>query len=274
MRALVRFLSVFAFALAVVLPPCSHAAELRVGGTGSSGPLVHALFKEYRKRKPGLELRVIEPPLGSNGALRALEQGRIHLAVVGRPLVQEEYYRFGKHFDLADTPFVFASSNGQRRVGFSLGDLAAVYRGQLEKWDDGAPIRLVLRAAFESDTLLISSMGPELAAAQEIARARPGMFNAVNDLETVLVLAGTPGSFGPTTLGLLTSMNVRLQVYPLGGVSPSVAHLKDGSYPWKKRLTVVLPQKPAPEAEDFASYMRSAEAREVLLRNDYLAVQP
>ena len=262
-----------ALAFAATVRPV-RAEELVVGGTGSATPLVQALFAEYKKQAPGVELNVINPPMGTNGALRALEQSRVHLVMVGRPLAAAEFAKFGQHFNLADTPFVFASKDGPRRGGFTFAELADVYTGRLAKWDNGGPIRVILRGTFESDTLLINDMAPELAAAQDAARKRPGMAGAVNDLETVQLLSSTPGSFGPTTLGLLTSLGVRLHVFTINGVAPTVANLKSGKYPWHKRLTVVLPRRPTPAAEGFAAFMRSAKAREVLLRNDYLPLAP
>jgi phosphate transport system substrate-binding protein len=252
----------------------AHAAELVVGGTGSAGPLVEILFAEYGKQRPDVPLRLVAPPLGSNGALRAMAKGRVHLVFAGRPLTKEELSEFGQHFDLADTPFVMASKDGQRARGFTLDEVAQVYEGSLTKWDNGAPIRLILRGAFESDTLLLKSMSTSLSKAQDAARARPGMSGGVNDIETVLLLQKTNGSFGPTTLGLLTTMGVRLQLFPLNGVTPSTANLKVGKYPWHKKITIILPRNPSPEAADFVRFLRSAKARELLLRNDYLPVAP
>lgn len=251
----------------------SLAEELIVGGTGSSAPLVQLLFMEFSKKEPGLTLKLIAPPLGTNGALRAMSQGRVHLVMAGRPLSGAELSSYGQHFDLADTPFVMASKDGRRRAGFTLDELAQVYEGKLTQWDDGSPIRLVMRGAFESDTLLLKDMSPALARSQVVARNRPGMAGAVNDLETVTLLADTRGSLGPTTLGLLKTMSVTLNLFPLNGVSPTLANLRNGKYPWYKRLTVVLPHSPTPAAKNFADFMRSDKGKEIIMRNDYLPVE-
>lgn len=249
-----------------------RAEEFIVGGTGSAGPLVEILFREFQKQAPGVTLKLVHPPMGTNGALTALAQDRVHLVMVGRPLAKEELDRFGQHFDLADTPFIMASSDGLRRGGFTLDELAQAYEGRLTRWDNGAPIRVILRGAFESDTLLLKDMSTALARSQEIARSRPGMAKAVNDIDTVPLIANTPGSLGPTTLGLLTTMGVRLHLFPLNGVAPTISNLKNGKYPWHKKLTVVLPLKPTPVAAGFAAFLRTAKARELLLKNDYLPV--
>jgi len=267
-----RFFCAVCLVLALAAP--ARAEELIIGGTGSAGPLVEILFKDFQKQSPGITLNLIAPPLGTNGALQALAQGRIHMVMVGRPLAKGELSQFGQHFNLADTPFVVASRDGLRRGGFTLDEVANVYHGRLNKWDNGAPIRLVMRGAFESDTLLLREMSTSLSTALEAARKRPGMSGAVNDIETVQLLASTPGSFGPTTLGLLATMGVRLQLFPLNGVAPTLANLRNGTYPWHKKITVVLPLQPRPAAASFAAYLRTAKAQEVLLHNDYLPAAP
>jgi phosphate transport system substrate-binding protein len=269
-KRIVGLLAVLGMALG--LSTAVRAETLTVGGTGSSGPLIERLFAAFQAQAPEATLHLIAPPLGTNGALKAMQAGRIDLTLAGRPLEPEELARYGRHFDLADTPFVMASKDGVRQNGFSLEELAAVYAGSLQTWDSGAPIRLVIRGSFESDTLLLKTMSPGLALAVDAAGKRPGMAGAVNDIETASLIAGTPGSLGPTTLGLLTTMDLRPVLFPINGVEPSLASLRDGRYPWRKSLTVILPLKPSPLAARFADYLRSPEARAVMERCDYLPV--
>ena len=47
-------------ALAALAAAPAHAERLRVGGTGSSAPLVIALFDEFRRQHPDAELLQIE----------------------------------------------------------------------------------------------------------------------------------------------------------------------------------------------------------------------
>lgn len=262
---------IFLWLLVGVLPK-AWAQTLAVGGTGSSGPLMQVLFDEYRKQAPGVSFHLVTPPLGSNGGMKALEVGRIDLAVAGRPLEPEELTRFGSSFPLADTPFVMASLDGQRRNGFSLPELASVYDNNLQKWDSGARIRLVLRGSFESDTLMLKSMSSDMAHAVDIASHRPGMVYTESDLSTVALLTKTPDALAPTTLGLLATLGVDLKVFPLDGVTPSIVTLKSGTYPWYKRLTVILPKQPSTVAQDFATFLRSLQARGVMEQYQYLPV--
>jgi phosphate transport system substrate-binding protein len=243
-----------------------------LAASGSVEPLVRLLFERFHKQAPNSTLIHLSPPLGSDGAVKALATGRIDLAVIGRALHPEEATRVGKHFVLAETAFVLASRDGRQDRGFSLDQLAAVYEGQQQAWPDGSPIRLILRASFESDSALLRSMSPAMARSVAAAAQRPGMVTGDHDLDTLRLIARTSGSLGPTTLGLLNTENARLIVFPINGLTPSLAALQSGTYPWRKTITVVLPQHPSPTAEHFALFLRSTDAQKLLLAHDYLPV--
>ncbi len=258
-----------AFLIAVAIRPV-HAETLKVSGTGSSAPLVSLLFEAFRKQVPDAELEQPMPPLGSGGALKALAGGRVDLAFAGRPLKPDEASRIGRYFRLAITPFVLASAGGQKKNGFTVDELPAIYDGTQTTWDNGTPIRLVLRAIFESDTQTLRAMSPALDKAVDVAARRPGMALGQDDLDALTLLTRTPGSLGTTTLGLLRTRQSPLTVFALNGVTPSVASMKNGSYPWHKELIVAMARQPSPLAEKFVVFLQGDAARAVLLRNDYL----
>lgn len=259
--------------LAMGLVFSAKAEPLLIGGTGSAEPIVRLLFEEFSKQAPEASLTIISPPLGSGGAIKALGMRRIDMAVVARPPKAEEAAGIGRRFELAITPFVLASSNGQRRTGFTLDELAKVYEGRLKTWDQGDPIRLVLRTPDESDTSQLMSMSPAMAKAVNFAYQRQGMATGMDDLDTLDLITHTPGSLGSTNVGLLRASGSRLSIFPINGVTPSIAALNNGSYPWHKTHMVVLPVQPSPMAEKFASFLRSDKAKALLRRYEYLPSQ-
>ncbi|MBF0191418.1 MAG: substrate-binding domain-containing protein [Magnetococcales bacterium] len=244
---------------------------LKVGGTGSSAPIVSRLFHAFSKQAPGVSLDQVSPPLGSGGAMKALAKGNLDLVFSGRLPRPDEQTRIGRFFELAATPFVFVSAGGQKKNGFTRDELATVLEGNRKTWDDGAPIRLVLRASFESDTLVMKSMSPAMDKAVDAAAQRPGMVIGQDDLDTLTLLKQTPGSLGPTTLAMVAEP---LNVFAIDGVMPSVAAIRDGSYAWRKVITVVLPVQTRPVVERFVAFLRSEEARTVLLSHHYLPLDP
>jgi phosphate transport system substrate-binding protein len=250
--------------------PALAAGPILAGGTGSGSRLLQALADEYQKTGRGAPVRVVDPPLGSGAAIKAVREGRLHLAISARPLEGDEKGANLVQSDFARTPFVFATRDGERSGGFSLVHLADVYRSRLGRWDNGAPIRVILRPSFDADTATIRGMSPALDAAVNHAFDRQGMVTAASDMEALDLIEDTPGSLGPTTLGLVRLRNSAVRVLPLAGKMPSAAALADGSYPWYKALYLVVRRNPPPEVQAFLDFLQSPPARDLLVRTEHL----
>jgi phosphate transport system substrate-binding protein len=263
-----RIVSICAAAVLMAAP--ALAGEITAGGTGSSGPLLRLLATEYAKSAPGFRLKQVDPPLGSGGALRALATGKIELAVTGRPPKSDEIAAVGRSIELARTPFVLVTRDGVRAKGFSLRELADVYRGKIMQWDNGAPLRLILRSAFESDSEILRRMSADMDRSVQSAFERKGMAIGENDLDTLDMVERIPGSMAPTTLGLISTLGKNLRVLPLDGLTPSAKALANASYPWSKSLYVVIGKAPGPAVKGFVDFLRTPRAREILLRHEYL----
>lgn len=274
MKRVLTWIKSMLLCLIIASSSTATADILVVGGTGSAEPLMKLLFDEFGKQSPDLKMAIVTPSLGSSGGLTALASGKIDLAIVARPLKAQEAAVLGRRFALGRTPFVIVTSKGQRLLGFSLKELSAVYEGQLNVWDNGDPIRLILRTRDDFDTTQLKSMSPDMEKAVLAADQRPGMVYGNDDMDTLELLTRTPGSLGPSSLGFLKTTGSALTVLPINGTLPSVATLKNGSYPWHKTLTVVLPLNPTPATQRFADYLESGRAREILQRYDYLPAQP
>lgn len=261
--------------LAVLWSIAAAADPVRIGGTGSGSALMARLAQEYQRSDHGAHVNVILPPLGSGGGLRALSAGKLDIAVTGRALKPDEAAMpgLGKEFEYAKTPFVLASS--VRKPGdLSLPKLAQLYTGQVVRWPDGSPIRLVLRTKSESDTALLRSLSPQMNAAVDAAYARPGMVFADNDIDTVDLLAKTPGSLGPTTLGMLRIDGRSLSPLTVDGTEPTLKNMSDGNYRWAKSIYLVTAAAPSPGARKFFAFLHSEPARRLLAELDYLIVSP
>jgi phosphate transport system substrate-binding protein len=258
----------------VLLAPLPALAELiHVGGTGSAAPLMQELGTAYRQQYPGDEVRVMFPPPSSGGGVRMLASGKLDLALIGRPLKPEEQAQVGPAFQYAHTPLVIAGRGGSRKAGFTRSEIADLYSGRLNRWDDGSAIRLIMRSAFESDTIQLRSMSPAVDEAVRLALARPGMAYAETDLDAVELLTRTSGSVGTTTLGLLKMMTHSLQTYPIDGVLPTVQNLAEGKYPLSKSIFVVAGRQPSESTRRFVDFLRSPQAMDVLRRTAYLPKQ-
>ena len=265
-----RLTTLLALLAAALLGAANAAETVVIGGTGSSGPLMQVLADEFRRAHPQVEFRVIRPPLGSSGAIRALAAGKIDIAVTSRRFDADDAADNLVAAELAATPFVMATRDGARARGFSLAELAEVYRGTLAVWDDGRPIRLILRAPTDSDTMTLRALSPGMDAAVQASARRSGMVTAENDLDTLDLAGKVPGALCPTTLGLLRTLGSDLRPLPLAGAVPSLRALESGSYPWSKNLFVIHAARPSPAVRAFVDFLRGPAAREAMRRADYL----
>ncbi|HSD61383.1 MAG TPA: hypothetical protein VLC55_11075, partial [Burkholderiales bacterium] len=74
----------------VFAQPALAAGAILVGGPSSGSRLLQALADEYLKIARGAEVVVADPPLGSSAAIRAVRDGKLHLAVSTRRLHGDE----------------------------------------------------------------------------------------------------------------------------------------------------------------------------------------
>lgn len=262
---------IFASVTSFAVPATVASAEtLTVGGTGSAAPLVAQFAQAYGRIKPDITVRLINPPMGSAGSIRAVLAGAIDLATPGKPLTDAEKAQGGQDWELGRTPFLVVTTQPPPPHGLTLDQLAAIYSGKVTAWTDGSPIRLVLRSPTESDALTLRKLSPDMDAAVEAALARPGMLVAANDLDNLVLLEKTPGALGTTNLGLVQGQNHPLRALAINGAAPTLAALTQGTYPWFKSLYVVRGSNLSPTAQGFLEFMRSADGQDVLNRAGYM----
>ena len=243
---------------------------LTVGGTGSAMPLVGQFAQAYGSLEPNVKVRVVDPPLGSNGAIRAVLAGAIDLAVLGKPLTEAEKAQGCQDWELGRTPFLVVTERKLPLPGFTVEQLAAIYSGKMTTWSDGSPIRLVVRNLFESDTLILRKMSPDMDRAVDVALARPGMLVAANDLENIDLLERTPDSLGTSNLALVQAQNRKLNALPIDGKEPTLAALRQGTYPYSKSIYLARGPKLSPVAQGFLEFILSASGKEILDRAGYV----
>jgi len=178
--------------------------------------------------------------------------------------------KVGKVVELARTAFGFATSDGKRSAGITADQIADIYAGRLARWDDGQPIRLIMRPDRESDTILIRQISAQTDAAMSIAATRKGLVVANNDLDTIKLIETVAGSFGPTTTGLARLQGSHITFLALNGVLPSAKTVSEGKYPLSKPLYIVAPAQPSPAVDRFIAFLKSAEAHEVMVAADFV----
>lgn len=249
------------------------ADALKIGGTGGGLATMQLLVQEFKKSHADVTVEV-PPSLGSTGGIKAMLAGALDVAVSSRPLKAEERSKGAVEHEFGRTPFVFTTPRSTKASGLTTGQLADIYSGKTTTWPDGRQVRLVLRPVGESDTDLVKSISPEVARALTAAEKRPGMSFALTDQDSAESTEKIPGALGTSTLAQILTEKRALKVLDFDGVKPSVDNMRNGSYPYYKRMFIVIGPKASATAREFIAYAQSAAGRGLLARVGYWVVEP
>jgi phosphate transport system substrate-binding protein len=99
------------------------------------------------------------------------------------------------------------------------------------------------------------------------------MIVATTDHDAIDAIEGVPGAFGGATLSIVLSEKHEVRVLPLGGVTPSVRAMVDGSYPYSKTFFMVVKKDPPAAVRRFVDFVRSPAGTAILLKNGQAALR-
>lgn len=255
--------------LAVMFFSCAGAAAgpaseraVRIGGTGAALGLMTRLAAAYTAQAPGAAIEVL-PSLGSSGGIRALGEGVIEIAVSARALRQEEAASGLRAVPLSRTPFVLVTSHPEP-PGIAGSDLASLYAEPAAAWPDGTPLRIILRPASDSDSMLLERHFSGMRAALAKARQRVELPVAQTDQENVTLARELEGSLTTATLTQVITEDLPLAPLSIDGAAPSLENLQSGRYPYYKDLILVRRAESRAAVDGFLAFIESPRGRRVL----------
>jgi phosphate transport system substrate-binding protein len=236
------------FAAAALAGQAAAADALRVGGTGSSLGVLQQLGADFAKRDVTID---VIPGLGSSGAIHALQDGKLDLAVSARPLKADETAAGLRQVAVLRTAFVLATSRADS-VALKRADLPGIFTAEKAIWPDGTPIRIILRPRSETDSALLGKISA-------------GMNEAIEatDQDNTALAQRVPGSLAGTTMAQLATERPDLRIVRLEGLDPTLANVESGAYPFVKHLHFIVRSDGAP-LRPFLDYMQSPQGLQSL----------
>jgi phosphate transport system substrate-binding protein len=263
LRAALRIVGAGLIAAVAASSP-ALAQTLRIGGTGAVNAVLGQLAPAF-KADTGLTLDVIAG-LGTSGAINAVADGKLDLAVAGRDSRETEKTRGLRMAANFRTPIGLATS----RAGpddVKSREIAYLYRIARPVWPDGTPVLITLRPADESDNIVLAALFPGLGDALQQLRKRRDLSIAPTDQDNADVAERVKGSLISATLTQILAENRNLRFVSIDGVPASLENYLSGSYPYGKSLYVVVPPGPSPQARAFLRFLASPAAQAVLRKN-------
>ena len=200
-------------------------------------------------------------PTGSGSGIQAVQEGRCDIGLSSRALKDEE-----KAAGLTETVLCYDGIavivNPENTVeDLTLEQIAAIYTGEIKNWSEvgGADAEIVLigreagsgtRSGFE-----------EIVEVKDKCQYRQELSSTGDVITTV---AQNPGAIGYASLA---SVKDTVKAVKVGGVAPSEAAVKDGTYAIQRPF--VLATKTGVQlgdaAQAFFDYVTSADANEIIV---------
>jgi ABC-type phosphate transport system substrate-binding protein len=246
------------------------AANLRVGGTGGAIEMMRHVGAGFTAAS-GTNVD-IAMSLGSNGALRALADGVLDVAVTARVPAPDEGAADFAVVPIARTPLIFATSH-RAPDGLKSTELANIFSLDKPLWSDGSPIRIILRTRLDADTMLIADLFPGMREAFARARLRTDLPVAATDQDNTRMAEAIPGSLIGAGLSQLEMEKRNLHYVAVDGAMPSLAALESKAYPYEKVFYLVFPLQRSTAAQFFLDFIRTKAGREMLRESGNLPVE-
>lgn len=245
------------------------AQSLRLAGTGGAMPMMQRVATAYAAAG-GPQIEIISG-IGSAGAIQAIADGAIDLAVSARELRAEEVALGLTEVPLARTPLVFVTSRTDP-PSLSSADLAAIFSAVKPLWPDGTPASIILRNASYVDSQLVENGFPGMKEALAAARQRPEVPVAPTDEENVALAEQLPGSLVQAGLSQVITEKRNLRLVTLDGIEPTLANLENGTYPHEKRFYLVYAERTGAAARALLGFVLSEAGKGVLRGSGSLSV--
>jgi phosphate transport system substrate-binding protein len=249
--------------------PAQGGEVVRVGGSGVGLGGLQLLARAYQVQHPESRILLL-PSIGSAGGIRAVQDGKLDLACSARPLLESEKVPGLEWSNWATTPFCFVTHPSTAAEDLSLKVIEDMYGTRRRTWQDGHPVRLVLRPKSDSSFAYLSGLTPGMRAALDRAHLLPGVCIGITDQEALTNLERTPGSFGTAALGPILSEGRKVQILSVDGLRPT-----ESRYPFQ--LTILLVHRhgiDSSNTRDFLEFIRSKPAQRLLLQAGYQPLLP
>ncbi len=242
-------------------PERPDGPHLHIAGSGSCVPLARMLAGTAM---PQLDVAAeVHASIGSGGGLRALRDGAIDVALVSRPLREDEEREGFVYTPFARIPVVVAAGLDVPDRSVTTERLEALFGGVEDRWSNGAKVVVLLREAGDSSHRVVDAAAPGFVEATDRSRDLGTVRVLYHDGAMQVALANTPGALGLHGNGVDPSL-AGFRSLAVEGVEPTGTNVESGQYPFVKELAFVTDGEPSEGAKRFIDFALSPQGRALL----------
>ena len=239
--------------------PVKLSGTVSTDGSTSMEKVIGALGEAFMEANP--DVTFTYNPTGSGSGIQAVQEGRCDIGLSSRALKDEE-----KAAGLTETILCYDGIavivNPENTVeDLTLEQIAAIYTGEIKNWSEvgGADAEIVLigreagsgtRSGFEE----IVEVKDKCQYRQELSSTG----------DVITAVSQNPGAIGYASLA---SVKDTVKAVKVGGVTPSEATVKDGTYAIQRPFVLATKTdvKLNDAAQAFFDYVTSPDANEIIV---------
>ncbi len=277
-----RFFLMLFSTLFLASPDADAGVSLHAAGSTTVLPIVSEAASAYHKAHPDITITVSGG--GSGVGIASMIQGTAEIGMASRDTTPEEQAQLDNRADgkvdnmvIARDAVAVVVSKAVYLGGIthlSLAQIADIYRGKVSNWKQlGGPDAKILAIDKEA------SRGTRHVFAEAVlgsshARAPGASLITGSNNEEQAIVARSDQAIGMLSNAWLND-RVRGIAVDVNGqsIKPTIAHIRDGSYPISRGLHVLLPRHAAPEVRDFVHFLLSVDGQAIVKKAGYLPVR-
>ena len=238
--------------------PAKLSGTVSTDGSTSMEKVIGALGEAFMEAEPGVTFTY--NPTGSGSGIQAVQEGRCDIGLSSRALKDEEKAAGLTETILCYDGIAIIVNPANKVENLTIAQIADIYTGKITNWSevggDDSEIVLIGREAGSGTR----SGFEEIVEVKDLCKYRQELSSTGDVITTV---AQNPGAIGYASLA---SVKDTVKAVKVGGVTPSEATVKDGTYAIQRPfvLATKTDAKLNDVAQAFFDYVTSPDANDVI----------
>jgi phosphate transport system substrate-binding protein len=246
------------------------SGQLQLAGSTTVQPLAEVLAEEFMSMYPDVTIEVQGG--GSSVGVTSAGEGTVDIGNASRNIKESEFEEFPdlQVYTIAFDGIAIVTNPDLELPSLSIDQVKAIFAGETTNFSEvgGPDAEIVVvsreegsgtRAAFEE---LVMETGDEEAVISENALLQQSNGQVRTTVST------TPNAIGYLSFGFLDES---INTVAIDGVEPSVANVKNGSYPIFRPLNMLTNGEPQGLAKAFIDFILSADGQ-AIVAEEYITV--
>lgn len=253
-------LTSLALAVVVVTTPALVHGEIKARGSDSTIHVLKALAAAYQKE--GGQPVAIEGG-GSGAGAKAALAGEVSLAFLSRSLKDSETQAGLVGHAYAKDGVAVVVHRDNSIADLSIEALKDIFIGKNGNWPDGRPI-VAFNRNTDSGTREVFQelvLGKDTFTPKAAVKHDGVIISSVEKIGTAIAY---------TSVGEVNESKIR--VVPVGGIKPTAATLKDGTYPLSRTPTLATKGAPSAETKAFIDFVLGPKGQAVVTEHGLIAI--